>query len=322
MRLLAPLAPLLVVGCSDQGFTAFDNVDVWRQNPPDEVDILLVVDDSCSMEPYQQRLGSNFTQFISWFIEADVDYKIGVVTTDVITPGVAGRLRGPVITRDTANADAVFSEIVNVGIAGAGYETGLEAARIALEQAGDFIREEASLSVIFVSDEQDSSPAGVNEYINEFFAYKGFRNRDVFNASALVVSDLAPCNEQQKLQSTIGTRYMDVAQQTRGIVGNLCAAQQDFESIVFELSLASTRLRNTYFLSGEPDLKTLQVSVDDAVVPCEEGKWTYELVLDEQLGEERPAIVFGVNSLPPVGARITARYFDGTANPAEFCARE
>jgi hypothetical protein len=323
LRSLPMLCLLACAGCSDQGFTRFDFVDVWRQNPPDEVDILLLVDDSCSMAPYQATLGSNFQQFISWFVEANVDYRIGVVTTDIETPSKSGRIQGEIITPETPNAEAVFSRIVNVGISGSGFETGLEAARLALSDPlisthnAGFLRPEASLSIIFVSDEQDGSPDPVNRYINDFVEIKGARNRDVFNASALVVSDFAECNETQRQQSTIGTRYIDVANQTGGIVGNLCSA--DFETIVFELSLASSRLRNTYFLSQEPNLATLQVSVDDEILPCQSGRYAFERILDAQTGEQRPAITFAPDRMPEVGSRISARYFPGGADPADFC---
>ena len=323
MRRTLLLATLALTGCSDQGFTSFDIVDVFRQNPPDEVDILMVVDDSCSMAPYQDALGANFDQFISWFIEADVDYQIGVITTDIIDPVKSGRIQGQVITTDTPNAAAAFGALVDVGVDGAGYETGLEAARMALSDSllstanAGFIRDDASLSIIFVSDEQDGSPDGVNDYINDFVGVKGARNRDTFNASALVVSDIDQCTGAAAAQSTEGTRYMDVALQTDGIVGNLC--DTDFESIVFDLSLASTRLQNTYYLRDTPALAGLQVSVDDDIIGCETGQWTYQEVQDEFTGELRPAIVFDVTQMPPVGSQIAARYFGGAGDLANFC---
>jgi len=324
--MLRALLTALVLGasaCSDQGFTAFDAVDVWRQNPPEEVDVLLIVDDSCSMAPYQGTLGSSFNQFISWFIRADVDYRIAVVTTDLEDPNKSGRIQGEIITPDTENAEGVFSRIVNVGISGSGYEVGLETARLALTEPlvsganAGFLRDDASLSIIFVSDEEDGSPDPVNDYINDFVSIKGARNRDVFNASALVVTGFEECDEVQRAQSTIGTRYIDVARQTGGMIGNLCSA--DFEDIVFELSLVSSRLRNTYFLSQEPSLSTLQLSVNDEVVPCRSDRYAFEWVPDPKTGEPEPAIVFAPDRLPPVGARIAARYFPGEAVPAEFC---
>ena len=104
------LAAAAATGCSDSNIRRFDIVDVWHQNPPDEVDILMVVDDSCSMDPYQARLGSNFETFISYFIEADVDYQIGVVTTDVMDPRKSGKIQGEIITPETSNPAGVFSQ--------------------------------------------------------------------------------------------------------------------------------------------------------------------------------------------------------------------
>ncbi|MFT7522028.1 MAG: hypothetical protein ACI9MC_004180 [Kiritimatiellia bacterium] len=319
------VAAILASGCSENNLVRFDIVDVWHQNPPDEVDILMVVDDSCSMDPYQSRLGASFDIFISYFIEADVDYQIGVVTTDVIASNKSGRIQGEVITPETPSPGAVFSRIVAVGTRGAGMETGLEAARMALAEPlistsnAGFLREDASLSVIFVSDEEDSSPDGVNSYINDLYAVKGHRNREVMNASALVVSDLGPCDNTQAQQSTVGTRYLDVALQTEGIIGNLC--DDNFEEIVFELSLNSSRLRNTYYLSELPNVETLQVRFDNDVepIPCDSGRYTYDLVFDEQTGETRPAIIFPVEFLPAVGTKIAARFFDGDGDPAKFC---
>ena len=72
-----------LAGCTEYDLTIFEGVEVFTQNPPDAVDILLVIDNSCSMEPYQQKLGANFDEFLTFFIEGNVEYQIGVVTTSV-----------------------------------------------------------------------------------------------------------------------------------------------------------------------------------------------------------------------------------------------
>ncbi|MFH1469148.1 MAG: hypothetical protein ABIO70_32470 [Pseudomonadota bacterium] len=208
------LAVLAASGCTpDYEYYQFDATDVFVQNPTDSVDILMIIDNSGSMEPYQQQLGTNFSQFLTYFIEADVDYQIATVTTDVMIDS-AGEIRGQVISPETENAEQVFSNIVNVGTTGSGYEMGLESAYEALTPPNvvgpnlGFLREEASLSLIFVSDEEDSSPQPVNDYINAFRDIKGQRSRDVFNASSLVVVNEASCSAY----STRGDRYIDVAQ--------------------------------------------------------------------------------------------------------------
>lgn len=320
MQRLLVVGALGLAGCSDYAFHRFDGLDVYYQNPVEAVDILMVVDNSCSMGPYQEKLGRNFNLFISWFIDANVDYHIAVTTTDIEWDR-AGEFVAPVITPDTNNADQVFSNAVNVGTTGSGAEMGLEAAKMALstELLSDvnrnFLREEADLSIIFTSDEQDGSPEPVNHYINNFFTVKGQRDRDVFNASALTVTNEDACTEEQAYASSPGTRYVDVAEQTRGVTGNLCA--QDFEAIVTELSLNASRLNDTFYLSDWPDAASLEVGVNEDLVPCEDGVWTYQLVLDGE--EERPAIVFTEGNLPAIDSRIEVHYDFGSGEVDTFC---
>lgn len=307
-------------GCSDYDITRYEGVDVFNQNPADEVDVLLVVDNSGSMQPYQDQLGSSFDQFITYFTEANVDYHIGVTTTDVEALD-AGRIRGQVITPNTENASDVFDALVNVGTMGSGFEMGLEGARIGLTEPVlsnynvGFLRPEASLSLIFVSDEEDSSPYATAQYINTFFDVKGMRDRDVFNASALTVTDISECTPAQADWSSPGTRYIDVAERTHGVIGNLCSS--NFENIVVDLSMASSRLRDTFYLSDWPDTSSLRVSVDDELIPCTDGSWWYEV--QQVDGEETPTIVFDRTSMPPVDSRLTVRYDYGAGDVETFC---
>lgn len=328
------LLPLALLGCTEYDVVRSDGVDVFTQEPAEKVDILLIVDNSCSMYPYQQKLGDSFESFISYFIGANVDYHIGVTTTD---PGwdepiatsscpnppdpAAGRILGEVITPESDDPAAIFNDIVNVGTCGTGFEMGLESALMALTEpiADDenegFLREEASLSVIFVSDEEDGSPEPVNDYINAFFEVKGQRARDVFNASALTVTDEDDCTAQEAAASSPGDRYVDVAKQTSGLIGNLC--DDDFEQIVTDLSLNASRLTDTFLMSSEPDPGSITVSVDDATIPCEDGDWAFTRV--DVNGEDLPAIVFTREALPEPGARIAIRYYFGGGDPSGFC---
>ncbi|MBW1881428.1 MAG: VWA domain-containing protein [Deltaproteobacteria bacterium] len=195
-------ALLLLAGCSEYDIIDFEEVDVFFQNPAEEVDILMVVDNSCSMGPYQLALGANFNQFITYFIDANIDYHIGVTTTTIQRPEYtslipsctqadldeipnAGHLaQATVIDNNTSGAASLFQDLVNVGTCGSGFEMGLEAAMVALSPPVlataniGFLREEASLSIILVSDEEDNSPDPVNEYINTYFGVKGHRERD------------------------------------------------------------------------------------------------------------------------------------------------
>ena len=331
MRILF-LLPL--IACSDYEIIKRNVGDVFYQASAGEVDILLVVDNSCSMQPYQEKLSNNFDAFLTFFIEGNVDYRIGVVTTtvgeppqpdgevctqsdiDAISPTGELMQNNLVIDSSTSDASGIFSDLVNVGICGSGAEMGLEAAAKVLENPNNpLLREEAYLSVIYVSDEQDASPYGVNDYINRMRAVKDEYARDVFNASSLVVRDTALCSSDQiNSGATVGSRYIDFAEQSNGLVENICG--DDFTSIVTDLSLNSSRLNDTFFLSKSPDLGSLVLGVDGEEVPCdsEEYIWRYDL-LDGNV----PIIRFDRSSLPPPDTRITAQYNPGQGDPADFC---
>ncbi len=346
-RLFAQRSPLVLgcllalsPGCNDYEILKLEAEDIFYQLEASEVDVLLVVDNSCSMQPYQQKLSQNFDAFLTYFIEGNVDYQVGVVTTTVTDVTAYGSctqamvnaipeggylVDGLIIDNDTDDADALFSDAVSVGVCGSGYEMGLESAYRAVtpplssDANFGFLRDEAYLSVIFVSDEEDVSPMGVNSYINELADVKGERLDDGFNASSLVVTDYDDCsNQQQASGATEGTRYLDVARQTNGVIGNICA--DDFESVVTELSLASSRLTDTFTLTDLPVVESLVVGVDREEVLCDSGEWSYELVEE---GDTKTAnIVFDRAHMPPPQTEVTVKYDRGDGDPEGFCGGE
>jgi hypothetical protein len=196
---------------------------------------------------------------------------------------------------------------------------GLEAAALALGSAanGDFLRDEAELSIIFVSDEEDGSPLPVNDYMNGYRAAKPDGGRESMDVSALVVTDKNTCNQEQiQAGATTGNRYLDLAEQGKGVIGNICS--DDFASIVTDLSLNSSRLDDTFYLSSRPDLSTLEVQVNAVDYPCEEGAWAYVLETQDD-GTALPAVVFRREDLPPPSSQVAIRYFDGEGEPSDFC---
>lgn len=333
-----PLVGLLAA-CSDYKLTQFQAQDIFTQEPAGEVDVLLVVDNSCSMQPYQDKLGENFGEFLTYLEEGQADYHIGVLTTTVEVPPAypeygcsqadvdkipeGGNLvGGTIITKDTENADTVFSRLVNVGTCGNGNEMGLHSAWLALtpplstEENFAFLRGSAMLSIIFVTDEQDTSPFPTSDYINAFREVKGLDDRSAVNADGLVVKSTSDCNAEQIASgATRGSRYLDVIDEMNGMAGNICA--DDFADILTDLSLRTSRLRDTFYLTKLPDPATLVVTVDDREVGCETGEWTYELQGEgaDQVG----AIVFERASMPPPNSLVTATYDYGSGDPAGFC---
>ncbi len=334
--LLLPVA--LGVACQDYSLSVRERVDVFLQDPPPAIDVLLVIDNSGSMQGYQFLVGLRFNELLTWFERAGVDYQIAVTTTTINRPvGTyqgctqadidavpdAGHLHlNTIITPQTESAEDVFYEIVNVGTCGDGNrEAGLEAARRALSPAllagpnAGFVRDDAGLSVIFISDEQDFSTDPVHLYTADLFAVKQGRSRDLVNASALVITDASDCIIPVAGSST-GSRYVALAEQTGGITRNLC--NTNFPESMVELSFSASRLQDTFTLTGLPNVDTLEVSVDGEVVPCTRQTWRYTLSTGED-GAPSAVLVFERATLPEAGARITARYDLGDGAAEGFC---
>ena len=130
-------------------------------------DELWVIDNSNSMLAEQEGLTENFSSFIGYFLNSNVDYHIGVVSTDMNDPAHSGKLQSDrsgalYISNTTPSALTAFEDMALMGTDGYGQEKGRAAAYTALELLKDgfnsgFYREEGTLSIIAVSDEDDQS---------------------------------------------------------------------------------------------------------------------------------------------------------------------
>jgi hypothetical protein len=169
------LAVSIALGACDRGhFAEGFPVDaeyrreLFEQVEPTPVDILFIIDTSCSMEDEQESLAANFPAFIDFFAEADLPFRLGITSTNVHEPdseGLDGRLNGEPrwLEPDTPNLEDKFFEHAFMGIdEHHSDEKGLHASYQALEVRiddtnADFIRSWANLAIIILSDEPDFS---------------------------------------------------------------------------------------------------------------------------------------------------------------------
>ena len=224
-----------------------------------------------------------------------------------------------VLTSDTEGAGEIFSEMVAVGITGSGIEMGLDAARLALSEPllsghnAGLVREDANLSLIFVSDENDYSRDPVNDYYRHFADLKGadaYRDHGVLNFSAVVGMDVPAYDGQPSCESTngvaaYGLRYLDLATRTEGALESIC--DEDFAPIAAELGLTVSGLELEFPLSEACNEQTLVVTLyadqtDESLIG--------ELVRGEDYSfvPARNAIRFEPSQVPPSEAYIVAEY--------------
>lgn len=219
-----------------------------------------------------------------------------------------------VLDKNTPDGGEMFSELVAQGTIGVGIEMGLEAARLALDNADNraaFVRDDAKLSVLFVSDEQDLSPYPVDAYVRWFTELKGenaYRDRTLVNLSAVIGMDPPPTPNGVSCHSSAGdaaygSRYLAAANYTDGLVESICS--EDFAPIVVDLGLTLSGLQLEFELSRWPKLETMVVKLYD-----KDGGFIKTLVLDVDFTYDavENKIVFTEEQVPPSETSVTVEY--------------
>lgn len=147
-----------------------EEVVVVPPTPP--ADVLFVIDNSDSMGDEQQAFVNGLAAFTANLVASGVDFRAGVTTSDtngsnpeqgLLRSADDGGTMVSFVDSSTLMPAAVLSELATVGTSGPSEQSGRDAAyrvlesnRLAAANAG-FVREDADLYLVFVSDKDDSS---------------------------------------------------------------------------------------------------------------------------------------------------------------------
>jgi hypothetical protein len=328
-------------------------VDAFEQVAVGKVDALFIVDNSGSMADKQANVARNFEEFFKVISDAQVDYHIGVLTTDTVSTSDRAKLKGnpAVITPSTPNPVAAFAANVKVGTNGNAQEKGLDAARLFFSvPQPDFLRTDAYLFMIFLSDEDDNSLPGEPRYFYRLFeGLKGKGNDGMVMMSAIVgdipngccSSDKGCLPESGGWKANAGTRYKEVSDLTGGRIVSIC--DQEFGTSLRQLGIDAVGLQRAFKLSKTPNQDTLSVEV---TYPCNTNQARLNAVCDSQQNQcsgssgsgilckvkkapdfnsvgwvfqpNQNTIYFQGESVPPKSARIEITYYEpGVEVPAQ-----
>ncbi len=305
---------VIAVPLDGEGRNNAVQTDVFNQTSGNMVDILWVVDDSGSMEEEQALLAQNFATFIGFADSLGIDYQTAVTTTEVNNLDSAGKIWAcngfdKIIRSTDPNRVPAFECAVavsnppngnlppNEGSSGE-KEAGLGAAKLALstplvdhENAG-FLRFDASLAVIIVSDEEDQSDGPVESYATFFRNIKGDENLVSVSAIAGDVPNGCPTADA-------GARYQMAALSLNGQFESICA--QSWTNMLMNIGFDAFTRRTSWPLSREAEPGTITVRVGGATVPqgATDG-WTYDAASN--------SVAFHGNGVPPDGASIEITY--------------
>ncbi|MFT6142164.1 MAG: hypothetical protein ACJAZO_001159 [Myxococcota bacterium] len=306
-----PDEPNASAGVEGAGGDSATNEDLFFQAEPEGVDVLWVLDNSCSMSSYLTDLETEFDSFIASFTTLGLDYQLAVTTTDMDNPLESGNLLGPVpvISPQTA-ADAgltvqeAFDAAVEPSSMGSGSEKALLAAQTALSAGGPaqlagLIRPEANLAIIVVGDEDDASSLSAGNFVTWF---EGLKN----DPGKTTVSGILQQNTSLFDPNCSGfgsPKLEDVVDQTQGIRTSICGL--DFDQVLRWLSYSAAGLFAEFQLTGQPlnGAAGMNVYVNGQQVspdPFRGDGWWY-------VGPNNSVVFYG-DSIPGPSAEVRIEY--------------
>jgi hypothetical protein len=334
--------PPVSVPLRGEGTLETAQTDLFDQFNDPKVDVLWVVDDSGSMQPFNDALSANFPTFFTASDVAAADFHIAVTTTLALERGcipnpfsganscntdpMAGHYTAcssndRFLTTSSSNPEGQFTCNARVHISNNvnpsrsisdSAEAGLQAARLFLSAPkindpainGGFLRDDAKLHVIIVADEPDQSQGPIDLYVDFFRNLKGFRNDSLVAVSAIA----APANGCPN--ATGDARYPTVVNELNGRFQSIC--DSDWSAMMSNLGLASLGLKIEFFLSRAADAATLSVCVRSggpSAGTCTPVAQAAEGAANGYFYDPTSnSIVFNPGSVPVRGARVEVRY--------------
>jgi hypothetical protein len=288
-----------------------------------KVDILWVVDNSGTMLTKQQNLSAGFSSFIQVFQNKGFDFRMAVVTTD-LRPAPAGQegifqaqpYNGDsyfVLTNNTPDVAEHFKANIEVGDNGHWEERPLDAVELALSPAllnganAGFLRNDAHLAVIMVSDVDDSfsviTPVGLVDFLNgikpDKFDVISRTYKKNFTISAVVVDVTNPGNTACLAPFEDGIKFKNLVAATNGSLASICEA--DFSDGLNQISQRIAEAITEIPLAREPDVSTIKITFNGVSVPMNAANgWTYSSAGNK--------VSFHGNSIPTDNTAISINY--------------
>lgn len=274
--------------------------DTFEQSTA-KVDILFVIDDSCSMADEQQALASNFMSFISGATQGAGDWQIGVTTTDLFAQRGVLRAGAPgqpaVLTPSTPNVATVFASNVQVGVTGSGYEQPFACMQAAVTEPNrsglnaGFLRDDAALAVVLVTDAIEQSQGTVNQYVSTL---RGLKNNLPELVNVSVVGPFSAASASCSIEGIDDGRYASIVTATNGARADICT--NDWARELTNVSESVFSARKSFSLTGSPR------SMGDVTVTVNGNTMSSGWRLDAA----NNAVVF--TTPPPAGADIVVGY--------------
>ncbi len=233
-------------------------------DPPS--DILFFVDHSCSMDDDARAVADNFSDFIGALSLYTSDWHVIVTVED------DGCNMGGVLTPTTPGYASAFTNAATSNVKGVWTEAGFTIAAAAIDKTDSgecndgFLRPDALLHLIMVSDEPEQSLGGWEAKLDQIIAKKG--DPSLVTVSAIAGDSPSGCSSASN-SADFGRGYYDAAADTGGEFLSICS---NWASSVDVLANASVE-RSSFTLSNDAVEETITVTVNGL---SRTSGWTYD----------------------------------------------
>jgi hypothetical protein len=266
-----------------------------------KLDILVVVDNSGSMAPFQRNLSTKMAPLLSAI--QDLDWRIGIINSEWPC------FKATYLPLESSTGDLAgkFSRSINQGVNGSGYERSMQmaGAHILGEEYTStdpwateyrkscvpekWMRENASLAVLILSDEDEDPISQTSpEQFVQILEDKGYKPGDNARVYGIIWRPGTKCKEAFQEGFTLN----ELITLTGGIAADICA-----EDYTTALQAISANIRDLFFLSfplrAKPILRTLEIFLNGVLY---QGRYS---IIGSQLVIGQPL---------NVGTRLTVNY--------------
>lgn len=273
-------------------------------NSNNKVDVLVIIDNSGSMDSEQQNMASRFGTFLDQL--KTLDWQVAIITTDVSAN--AEKKDGRFLpfssmsnayildsSMDLAAAKAAFATTIQrPSSEGSGAEQGIRATYRAIERALDpnllavnapnraFFRPGAAFAALVVTDADETASGGTKDSNRPEFLVKlvadSWMNQKTFSFHSIVVKSGDAACLKQSANEGYGYAYESLSRLTGGIIGTVCATDYgsqlaDMGQGVAELVRSATLACQPLDMTGDgvPDIKVVTADMSPAPSHVIEG---------------------------------------------------
>ncbi len=299
---------------SDCAYLQYDYTEEFEIADYSAIDILFVVDQSCSMEDDTYSIAAEFSSFIDRLELVTTDWQIIVGNND------EGCNQGGILTTETTAYESTFRSALRECESTYGCSSVVDTEALLIPatngventDSGEcnegFLRDDARLHVIAVSDEPDQSACDIfdvdctdsdwENLVDRMIDQKG--SPELSRISA-VVGDLPDGCTSASNSAEPGTGYAEAVEATGGELLSLCSSWSDN---VLALADASTSYSDTFALEHTPVEETITVTINDEE---RDAGWEYDASLN--------VVIF--SAAPPEGGDLLVIRYTSSAVDCE-----